>query len=313
MEFPISWFGWFLRSSANSKLPKADLVRLLLVHRRLIGPEHLPADWPRVFRDCPNARWLAGDHSDPEFWRPLMNSPEAARETIKLLSGESDLILTGPFLYLTNHPPDDEIRRIILDHYREMTRAEGQDQRITAWHVLMKTSAWQNPQERDELRRRFREFFMRERPSLNDWSHTLMLDQNPAPHVTLIYPLGEDGNRGEWVDWEPDALSARLSWSSQIHHECALLPHDWGVRPNDGLFAHLVNASDVCDSTFGIHVNPVPLDGFHASRLWRHPPPRHPFPPTAWQRARDLYLKRPELHFPDRPVFRPTYQSVADS
>jgi hypothetical protein len=313
MEFPISWFGWFLRPSGDSKLPKEDLIRLLLVHRRLIGTQHLHADWPRVFRDCPRARWLAGDHSDPRFWRPLMNSPEAVRETIELLAGQSDLVLSGLFVYLTNHPPDDGIKSVILEHYREMTKADGLERRIAAWHVLMRTSGWLDPDERYELRRQFLEFFMRDRPALNDWSHTLMLDRQPAPHVMLIYPLGEDGHRGEGVNWEQDALTARLSWSSQIHHECALLPHDWGIRPNDGLFTHLVNASDVCDSTFGIHVNPIPLDEFHASRLWLHPPPQLPFPPTAWQRARELHLKRPDLHFPDRPAFRPTYTGVADS
>jgi hypothetical protein len=308
----VPWFGALIRNFHQSELPLQDVIPILLVSRRIVGMEHLPDDWPRLFHACLQVRRLAGDHDAAEIWHQLLGTPASTLKTLETLSEESGLILIGMFSHLMRNPPDPEVRNVILDHYREMAESDSPDQRRKAWHVLMKTGEWMNPDEWSETRKRFVAFFMNDRPSLSEWSHTLMLNRDPLPGMRLMHIIFEDAHRGEWVAWEEDALSARLSWSSQIHHECSLLEHDWKIKPDGGLFAHLLNASDACSNTWGTHVSPQSIDDFHPSHRWRHAPPQIPFPPTAWQRARELHLKRPDLHFPDRPTFRPTIQSFSE-
>lgn len=312
VRFPVTWFRTWLGRSRRFSLSTQDAIRMRLINRRIVGIEHLPADWPNTFHACPEARRMAGDHDDPEIWQPLMDSPAAARKTLEALSDESTLILIGLFSHLMRHPPDPEVKSVIWNHYRELAETGSPAQRRTAWHVLLKTSTWMSPKDRAETRKKFAQFFLSERPSLSDWPHALMLNMDSQSYPWLAFVLLAEVHRGEWVDWEEDALSARLSWSSQIHHECALLAHRWNIESNDGLFTHLVNASDACSNFFGIHFNIRELHDPHPSHLWRHPPPQAPFPSTPWQRARELHLKRPDLRFPDRPAFRPTIRSFIE-
>ncbi|MFU8893239.1 MAG: hypothetical protein ACNA8L_06385 [Luteolibacter sp.] len=312
VRFPVAWFRTWLGNPRRFSLTMEDAIRIRLMNRRIVGIEHLPADWPSTFHACPEARRMAGNHDAPEIWQPLMDSPAAARKTLEVLSDESALILIGLFSHLMRHPPDSEVKSVIWNHYREMAETGSPAQRRTAWHVLLKTSTWMSPKDRAETRKRFAEFFLRERPSLSDWSHALMLNMDSQSYPWSAFVLMDETHRGEWVDWEEDALSARLSWSSQIHHECALLEHRWNIESNDGLFTHLVNASDACANSFGIHFDIRELHDPHPSRFWRNPPPQIPFPPTPWQRARELRFKHPNLHFPDRPAFRPAIVSFSE-
>ena len=133
----------------------------------------------------------------------------------------------------------------------------------------------------------------------------IISDGLPMEDWPELFRSSED-HRGEWVGWADDSLSARISWSSQIHHELSMLPHDWRIQPDGGIFMHLNTAVEVNDATgWGIFIRDRPLDSALPSGMWRHPPLQFPFPPTAWQRARQLHHKRPDLRFPDRPVFRP--------
>ncbi len=138
-----------------------------------------------------------------------------------------------------------------------------------------------------------------------DWPARAKMD--PATDYPLGYAIQEDQCRSEWIDWEDDPLSARWSWSSQVHHELAPLPHSWGLLPNDGLFMYLNSYLDFCDACpwTGLGFVARDLDEPVPSRLRRGSPPSPPYAATPWQRVRDLHLRRPDLEFPDRAIYRP--------
>lgn len=293
----------FHESTADSP----DLIRFLLIHSRFIGHDPPMRDWPLLFNSCPEIRYLACEMPDAEIWGPLMETPEAARSTLALLSAGRPHDLGGWLGSMRHHPPSEEIRRIIWDHFRKSAESDSRKNRIAAWHVLVHTSDLMEPVERLATRMAFLDFFQRERPSLGEWSSIMMLDKDPHRDLPWRYAIWETHHRGEWIDWEEDALSARLSWSSQIHHELSMLPHDWNIKPDGGLFMHLNTAIDVNKATpWDIYLRDCSIDNAVPSGMWRQPPPQLPFPPTAWQRARKLHLKRPDLHFPDHPAFRPS-------
>ena len=145
---------------------------------------------------------------------------------------------------------------------------------------------------------------MQDRPSLQAWGRIQIRNDS---HDWLI----DAGNhRGEWVPWEDDALAAAFSWSSQIHHELASLPPDF--YQETGVFRHLMMSGAYFNSSEWDtpEYYQLSLDHIAPNALFTVPVPSFPFATTPWQLARDLHLRRPDLKFPDRPIFRPSGDRV---
>jgi hypothetical protein len=233
-----------------------------------------------------------------------------AKRTLGRFHDGNNFALKPLVQYLARHPPASEVRRVIWEHFGRWLASGTRLQKVTACQVMLKLMGWLEPEERAGFRQRVDQFFKHVRPSLNEWSCTMMLTMNPEHDYPSRYAIAEDQCRSEWIPWEDDALSAKLSWSSQIHHELNMLPHDWKLFPQDGLFMYLNSHIDAWLAPFwGGPVCDPPTPGEPVpARARRGAPPDLPFARTPWQRARELYLKRPELEFPDRVMFRPHHQ-----
>jgi hypothetical protein len=284
-----------------------DYLRASLFRARVTGAEHLPGNLMEIFHSDPKLHAHRWDFPDPQLWALLMAGPRETQALLDRLDVPNDYILRGMMEYLRKHPPEPGIQEVILRHFESRLSSGLRSQRLTAARVLLNLSAWRDPQELADLRDRLLVFFQDTRPSPFEWVHTMMLPMDPAHDYPRRYAINTGQCRSEWIGWEDDGLSAAFSWSSQVHHELALLPHDWKLRPDDGLFMYLNSFLDACDACpwAGARCEPVALGLAIPSGFRRGLPPDPPFAATPWQRARDLHLRRPDLEFPDRAIYRP--------
>lgn len=239
-----------------------------------------------------------------EVWEPLSWDLVGVKE---LLEHPEFLKLAGDsaFLdYLERHPSNANARDLLMNHLSRLTNSQDRIARIHAFKILLGLSGWLGDEERLEFRKRFHLFFRQDRPGLEEWVNLLNRnDQHP-------WWIQARNHRGEGVPWEDDALSAALSWSSQIHHELASLPSN--SDDEIGLFRHLC----VSGAYFELSEWDTPefyqigIDVIAPTSVFSDPVPSPPFAATAWQRARDLHLRRPDLKFPARPIFRPSGDQV---
>lgn len=112
---------------------------------------------------------------------------------------------------------------------------------------------------------------------------------------------------GEAIPWEDDALSAALSWSSEVRREGYRYPGPGVAERSAGVFSYLAQAF-VSDEEAGIA--PMFLDDYGIDKpiplpCWARRPLELPVEPTPWQRARALHLRRPDLSWPDHAWYRP--------
>jgi hypothetical protein len=294
----------------ESDLSITDKIQFHLVHRRVLPLEFLPEGWQQVVASATHPWQVQWDHPDEAFWAPQVATAAMAEKTLSRFNDRNDSPLMPLVEYLARHPPSPEVRRAIWEYFDQRLAFGERWQRVTAARVMLKLMGWLEPEERAKFRQRVDQFFREVRPSLGEWSRTMMLTMNPEHDYPRQYAISEEQCRSEWIPWEEDALSARLSWSSQIHHELNMLPHDWKLTPDDGLFMYLnshINACWACAWT-GMACDPATPGEPVPARARRGAPPDLPFARTPWQRARELYLKRPELEFPDRVMFRPHHQ-----
>ena len=150
-----------------------------------------------------------------------------------------------------------------------------------------------------------------ERPSLQEWNYPMMANKDQDAHLAWRYGSGQENHRSEWVAWEDDVLSARFSWSSQIHHELSTVPHNWKVMPGDGLFMHLNTAMEMCDaSPWGISIRERPLDEPVPSTMWRHPRPQPPFSQNRMATRARTASSKPTTAFPGSTGLPPDDHSI---
>lgn len=300
------WFGAvtrrleIARSVADDMQP--DHIRYLAVLYGMIGPEHSPADL-MVMHRAHGMKWIQGLAKLPEFFSKLMERSDFVRE---LLAG---IDLTEPryyhalIEYLKNHPPPQEVRKIILKYLERQVESPDRDVKLTAFHWLMFFSDWFDEEDRTVFRKRFHQFFETERPSLDAWS-LRYIDHYRSDLGRILM------HRGEQVAWEEDALSAAYSWSSEIHDDLAIFP--WSDYQASSIFRHLFASSCLFTPPgWGeAELVPVLMDDIAPNRAFHDPFPSPLIEVTPWQRARSLHLRRPDLKFPDRPIFRPLGKRV---
>lgn len=289
----------------ESDLSIKDKILFHLVHERMLPLEFLPEGWQQVVASATGPWQVEWDHPDEAFWAPQVATAAMAEKTLSRFNDRNDFPLIPLVEYLARHPPTPDVRQTIWKHFHRWLASGERWQKVTACRVMLILMGWLEPEERAGFRQLVDQFFVDVRPSLGEWSHTMMLTMNPENDFPRFYAISSDECRSEWIPWADDALSARLSWSSQIHHELNMLYHAYKLSPNDGLFMYLTNHIDACGSKpcyVAKLCEPVP------ARARRGAPPDLPFARTPWQRARELYLKRPDLEFPDRVMFRPHHQ-----
>ena len=284
-------------------------IQFHLVRKRVLGTEFLPEGWQEIVASTTEAWQVDWPYLDEAFWGPQLATPALAKSMLGRFNDRNDSPLTPVVEFLARHPPEPEIRRTIWEHFDRWFTSGERWQKVTAARAMIKLMGWLEPEGRAVFRQRLDRFFVEIRPSLSEWSHTMMLTMNPEHNFPREYAISEDQCRSEWIPWEEDALSARLSWSSQIHHELHMLPHDWKIYPDDGLFRYLHSHIDACWASpwLGLAFDPAAPGEPVPARARRGVPPELPFARTPWQRARELHLKRPDLEFPDRVMFRPSH------
>lgn len=308
-EATIHMHGWFtavVRRLDYAKSKAGDLppdhIRYFAVLHGIIGLEHLPADLIPVLR-AHGVREIYGLARDYADWRRLMDRPDLVRVIFSEIDMKEHGNLRVLIEHLVNHPPSPEIRQMILKLLERQVESPDRDVRLTAFHGLLSFSDWFDEEERVEFRKRFHRFFESERPSLDEW-------QRHYIHANVIPWGGLNMHRGEQVPWEDDALSVAFSWSSEIHQDLATLP--WQVYDASSVFRHL-HASGCLFIPPGwgeAELAPVSLGHIAPNRAFHDSFASPHLEVTPWQRARSLHLRRPDLKFPDRPIFRPLGKRV---
>jgi len=300
------WFHFLQRRLQHTRSTAGDLeedqIRFFAVLNGIIGPEHLPEDMLAILRTN-GTKQIQHLMQYPETWDKWMLQPEFVRALL------ADINLTKHRDYhrlighLKNHPPQPEIRRMIVQFLLRHADLPDQQVRRVAFHWLLVFSDWFAEDERAEFRKRFHHFFHVERPSLATWAEHCI-------HPYSTYWGAAEIHRGEQIPWRDDALSAAYSWSSEIHHELAIFP--WEEYSNPSIFRHLhASASWLSPPGWGgAKLRPAPLDSIASDRVFHDPFPSPPYQATAWQLAREMHLRRPDLKFPDRPIFRPHGERV---
>lgn len=285
-------------------------IQFHLVRKRVLGTEFLPEGWQEIVASTTEAWQVDWPYLEEAFWGPQLATPALAKTMLARFNDENTYPLTPLVEFLAQHPPAPEVRQTIWEHFDQWLSSGERWQRVTAARVMLKLMGWLEPEQRAVFRLRLDNFFVDIRPSLQEWGHTMMLTMNPEHDYPREYAISGRQCRSEWIPWEEDALSVRLSWSSQIHHELNLLPHDWKIYPDDGLFMYLNSHINACWASYwiGPPCKPAAPGQQVPARARRGAPPELPFARTPWQRARELHLKRPDLEFPDRVLFRPRHQ-----
>jgi hypothetical protein len=284
-----------------------DLIRFSLIRRGILSYEHLPSGWPESFDAEPGIQPVNWYFPDESNWALLINSLSRMQTMLEHPEVLDTHVSRGLMEYLERNPPSAEIRAAILHHFDSQLSSGIRSQRLAAYRVLLKLSHWMGPEKRTAFRSRLHGLFNRDRPTLKEWADTMMLPMDPKSDYPKYDAISDVECRSEWVKWEDDELSAQLSWSSQIHQELAMLPHEWRLSPDRGVFMYLNTYLDACftNGFTGSWFQPAGLDVALSGRYRRGLPPDVPFEATPWQRARELHLRKPGLDFPDRALFRP--------
>lgn len=279
---------------------RSDLHRFNAFRDGLVGPEHLPADWPGFVHAIGASIFVRIMNPDREAWEPLLRDPLLARLLLNEIDSEPLDRFPGFFGYLAIHSPEPDIRRLIVELFMSQAEAPDREARIGAFQVLLAFSDWLEMDERAAFRARLARFLREE----NLGSDVFRLQNPMAIPPWLLAEATIPG--GGPISWEDDALSAEHSWRSHIRDEFwlpALTSDD-----ESGVFRHLhVSGAEYSLGWYvtDIEIRPYPLDQMAPTSAFSARAPSPPFVATAWQRARELHERQPDLMFPDRPRFVP--------
>jgi len=271
-------------------LPPRTHFLLSLIQRGIVSPEHLGEDLLPVARVSPML--VLSIFRDPHFdsMSLLLDEKDDFRFLRVVLESHDAQIFEALPEALKNHSIPQDAIDIITTHFLCLTTIGDLAQRIRAYKILFELEEHLASSQRDILRREFSDFLERERPSLDEWEPLAKRNHFHAPV-----------NRMEWGD---DDLSARFGWMGSIYTETAhgLMARHKHPDIVDEVFFHLANASTATP----LRQRRLSLEDVMTSDDWNTRPPKLPLSPTPWQQARELHLRRPDLDFPDRALFRPT-------
>jgi hypothetical protein len=272
-------------------IPAGDAAIFLLVANNLVPPDgfftHL-TDRPRFFdgqgRDTMwKHAWFEGF---PE-WYDDVRLVKAAFESWNRedWSGVARLVA-----HLERDAPNEEVLAFVRSYFRSL--AENGPEKWRAYRMLLRIEEHLDGAMRNETRRRFHEEFR--------W---------PGASVTAFH-LGYDEvalrNRAGLIAWQDDALSSEQGWASHVCGELSFEQVYNSVSPKaikpTLIFQYLQHAREAAYWSWGVSY--YYLDSIVPKSAWLADPPELPFQATPWQQARELYLRRPDLHFPDSAKFR---------
>ena len=216
------------------------------------------------------------------------------------IGGKNDGRLERLLSSAVNAPAADEVVLAMwqaLQQCSDTAEARNKPEVFGAlFHLAPRVSA----EERLAMRRDFLEYFRNTPLPINQWPNEAMSYTRKAPYRQRV-------GLGEGIPWEHDPLSAALSWSSDVGTQTDLTPEYGVAETSTGVFSYLAQAmvSFYDEGLAGMWLLQYPLNQPVPITAWKRQPLQPPFEPTPWQQARELHLRRPDLHFPDHAWPRP--------
>jgi hypothetical protein len=207
---------------------------------------------------------------------------------------------------------DPEVMSVTLEHLERATRSVDRTVAFEAHACLLRLAPHLDTAAGRSIRERFMQDIRDRPPSIAEWPNAFSHGFDP---YGLFYwnSMIPRALLSEGVPWADDELAAQFAWSSAIKLQ-TMRAETWkppAPAENAAVFAVLAGAmvvdTDSWDQTIWFPEPDQAVD----FRRWRFLPPEVPLDPTPWQLARQLHQRRPDLHFPDRAMLRPT-RSPAD-
>lgn len=282
-----------------------DGVIAYFAEHGMVGSEYLPDDLPEAMIVRPHLTTVLLRYPERARLSRWLDDVQGAHRILKMFENKPyHRILSGLAAYLDVNPPSEEVLDYIHSYFHSHATSGDRSTRLEAFRILLRMEAGMESAMREKFRRDVHQFMERDRPRMSEMS--------------FKYFESSLHDRQGWILWGEDALSAEHGWREQVAGEIGFGRRADTVRKEDAdypdtLFNHLMFANDVFRNSFGAwYLEPYPLDVPVPSISWLTEPPELPLAPTPWQRARELYQKRPDLEFPDRGLFRPSRRVDGD-
>lgn len=231
---------------------------------------------------------------DPPPEVAAWSKPGAVREALAAAFTRQQSLIRELMDKAEKHPPHKAVLAAAWDDLTVWSRQGPLPSRIAAYGGLFRLAPQMPAAGRSAMRESFLRFFRRHLVAHQDWPGW-MLESATTP---------ESARGGLGIPWEDDALSAALSWWSEIGEETYPMRQRDAAASATGAFSYIAQAYMDFEGFSGRRGAPG-IDQVIRAREWPRSPSPVPFPPTPWQRARALHEARPELHFPDRALPRP--------
>ena len=213
------------------------------------------------------------------LWEKTLQDPQiAAAEARRSVGGDSENSpLSSLIQTMEAHSPDDTVVRAVWGALRAMSFET--EHQMEVFGALFRIAHRMPAPERLEMRKDYLNekvgYLLYENWNYDGWG---------SPPNPLRGPGGGIG-----IPWEEDQLSASRSWRAALDRQFHIAPVVAASPHHRELFAYLA---------LGSHHDP------HSPQKWyqetKIPPLAAPFPPTPWQKARDLHRKRPDLNFAEK-------------
>lgn len=249
-------------------------------------------DW--FYRSLPEWRL-----DDPDPWPEVLKSVSAVRRSVQTLVGRDyGDRLQGLLSSAAKSLPAGDVVAAMWQELLKLAETSEPDQKPRIYGALFHLAPLVSASERLAMRREFLEYFRKTPLPIDRWPDKAMHDIRQARYFRP---------KGEGIPWEDDALSAALSWSSDVGRQIDFTPEYGAAEKFTGVFSYLAQAmvSYADEGLGGIWLNHNPVHEPLPRTVWKRQPLHLPFEPTPWQQARDLHLRRPDLRFPDRAWVRP--------
>jgi hypothetical protein len=249
-------------------------------------------DW--FYRSLPEWRL-----DDPDPWSEVLKSVSAARRSVQTLVGRDyGDRLQGLLSSAAKSPPAGDVVGAMWQELLKLAETSKPDLKPQIYGALIHLSPLVSANARLAMRQDFLEYFRKTPLPIDKWPDKAIHDIRQARYFRP---------KGEGIPWENDALSAALSWSSDIGRQIDFTPEYGFAEKFTGVFSYLAQAmvSYADEGLGGIWLNHNPVHEPLPRTVWKRQPLHLPFEPTPWQQARDLHLRCPDLRFPDRAWVRP--------
>jgi hypothetical protein len=230
----------------------------------------------------------------PDPWIKTLASPELARAAAARRSSWRKADELRDLLdSCEENPPPPKVIDAMWAAFSEKARNGDPRDRAPAFAALFRLAPQVGSERRLAMRRKFLSFFRYGMTRQCHWPPSAM--QAPGM-VRSLWP-------GEGIPWEDDALSACLSWSSDAKWECSPFAGCEAAATAKGAFSYVSQAYVGAWSAGLAGFEPV-CSFLPIRSRWVRNPLRLPLPPSPWQRARALHLRRPDLSWPKRAIYR---------